>query len=284
MDVDPDLEAVRERLCELRIPRAPDASGSPPRPEVHWPILITFGAPVEAARCVAAFDDAWRERHDAVLHALGRDGEWAPADPDAEQPYHAAQVALRLPGDAEPRSSERLTELLTDVAERAEKLGALLTEPRYPLESAVQRAADLGRLRDLIEERDEGCVQVRVVDAASGPAPVLERVGFDERRGGLYVWSNHAGCVGADPIIGARLDDGTGLSLWFAVPRVADPFAVLDAIVAVAALVVRDAGGRIVDDSGNRLDSLALRAGVADIVERMEAAHLVPGDTALSLV
>jgi hypothetical protein len=284
-----DVEAVRSVLLDLRVPRQP--GNDAPSPEVEWPILVTFDEPVEHERCLERFDHDWSESHDAVIYGQTREGGWTRTfhnGSSANASYQALQIAVRLPGDAEPRSSDGLARLFSDVSERAASLGALLTEARYPIESAVARAAELGRLRDLIEEREEGCVHARVARKDRFSAEEVERVlggiGFDARRGGLLTWSNEAGCVGDDPIIGATLETDSRLLLWFAVPRVADPFAVLDAMIAVAALVVRTLGGRVVGEDGEPLDVLAIRAEVADLVERMNAAHLVPGQTGLSVV
>jgi hypothetical protein len=84
--------------------------------------------------------------------------------------------------------------------------------------------------------------------------------------------------------MGATLESQARLALWFAVPRVAEPLSVLDAMIAVAALVVGTVGGKIVDQQGEPLNVLAIRAQVANLLERMNAAHLVPGETGLALV
>ena len=284
-----DLDAVRSALKELRVPREPRAGGEVPAPEVEWPILVTFDAPVESARLLEAFGDDWWTEHDASLYVLPPKGIWARVgstpEPDV---WQAIQVALRLPGDVEPRTELGLRSVLADVATRASALGALLTEARYPLESAPGRGAALRRLRDFIETCDDGCLHLRVVNSAGFRSEDVERVlsnvGFDARRGGLFALSNAGGCIGDELIMGATLEHETRLALWFAVPRVAEPFAVLDGMVAVAALVVSTLGGEIVDEQGARANVLVLRANVADLVERMNAANLVPGETGLSLV
>lgn len=284
---DADFEAVRGMLHELRVSREATPGGRAPAPEVEWPILVTFAEPVDSARCFERFDESWQSDHDTLLYALPAAGGWKLAERGEAQAYHALQIAVRLPGDAAPRSRARLERLQAEIAARAGQLGALLTEARYPLESAVERAAELGSLRDLIEERDDGCVHVRVQSpgaAAERVEGVLEALGFAPRRGGLWAFGNERGCLGGDPIIGASFDPAAGLSLWFAVPRVAAPFAVLDALVAVAALVVGSVGGKIVDDAGAPVDARSLHAAVEDMVERMARANLIPGDTALSLV
>src|SRR5690606_37163428 len=144
---------------------------------------------------------AFCELHDVVLYGQASDGSWASplgASEDATN-YHALQIGVRLPGDVDARSSENLAHLLEQVRERARSLGALLTEARYPLESAVTRAAELGRLRDFIEQQAEGCVDARVARPNGFQPEEIERVlagiGFDARRGGLFTWSNQAGCL-----------------------------------------------------------------------------------------
>jgi hypothetical protein len=284
-----DLEAVRAALEELRVPREPRASGEVPAPEVEWPILVTFDAPIESARLLEAFGDDWWDEHDAVLYALPPKGAWARVGSEPEPDvWQAIQIAMRLPGDAEPRTELGLNSVLADVSRRATALGALLTEARYPVESAAVRAADLRRLRDFVETCDDGCLHLRVVNSDGYRGADVERVlvhaGFDARRGGLFALSNDGDCIGDELIMGAALEHETRLTLWFAVPRVAEPFAVLDGMVAVAALVVSTLGGEIVDEQGARANVLVLRANVADLVERMMAANLVPGATGLALV
>jgi hypothetical protein len=202
--------------------------------------------------------------------------------------WQSVQIALRLPGDAEPRSHDSLERVLGDVSRRAAELGALLTEPRYPLESAVIRADELRRLRDFFEQSDDGCAHLRVENPqgyrSDDVGRLLGELGFDALRGGLFALPNRDDCIGDELILRATLELDTRLSLWFAVPRVADPFAVLDAMVAVASLVVTTLGGEVVDESGARLNVLALRANVADLVQRLDAAHLVPGETGMALL
>lgn len=284
-----DLDAVREALRSLRVPRPAIAAGEVPSPEVEWPILVTFDAPVSSARVLEAFDPAWWHEHDALLYVLPAGALWSRAsDEPCESEWQAIQVGVRLPGDAEPRSLPSLERVLSDVREKAGALGALLTEPRYPLDSAVIRADELRRLRDFLEQNGDGCVHLAVNNPDGYASAEIERtlaeLGFELRKGGLFVLTNAADCVGHELILAAMLEEETRLAFWFAVPRVAAPFAVLDAMVAVASLVVSTLGGVIVDETGERLNVLLLRANVADLVQRLDAAHLAPGGTGMSLL
>jgi hypothetical protein len=284
-----DLEAVRRALDALRVPRPAVTSGELPAPEVEWPILVTFDAPVSSQRVLEAFDPAWWHEHDAVLYALPAGGLWGrTGDEPVAAEWQAMQVAVRLPGDAEPRSQTSLERVLADVRDKAALLGALLTEPRYPIDSAVLRADELRRLRDHLEQSDDGCVHLAVHNPAGYASGEIERVlaeiGFELRKGGLFALTNAADCLGHELILAAMLEEDSRVALWFAVPRVAAPFAVLDAMVAVASLIVSRLGGEIVDEAGQRLNVLLLRANVADLVQRLDAAHLAPGGTGMSLL
>jgi len=285
-----------------------DSGGADPaNPRANWAVNVEFRAGGSAGKqqIVSVLNREWEESNGSpTLYGFGQKTErWSLLDAASEsEPYSKLELLWPyLSLDAAKRfTAEFAQQWLGAIEKAAPRIAPATVRASEPPAAAARRARGLEALRSEIED-----AQVIVALVAPEGRPfdgfkmwdALRSLGLEWGDGDLFHWAANAGDDSAFSV-STSTDPGyffpeeavaghlhvEDLVFGLSIPRTYQPTVVLEAMIRAAKYVQRRLGGNLVSAQREPLNEAALRASLAQTVQRMTAAGIEPGsDAALQL-
>lgn len=294
----PSGVATEDARAEIgTAPAPPDIT----RPDRDGEIIVeaTFDPPLALAAIRAQLASRTNRASSSVYGHLGGDRWQFVEDDDATGPYVGLAIAVSFVEIDDPAPLAEVERELAWARGVFGKLGKPAPTVSMTAPDAIARAKAAITLRESLKDQTTAGVAILAPAGTKFPGRLIWDVaysaGFEWGDGDYMHW---VPSPDTDASQGIGMGNGNGmgyfmpewvakndgsadadlLEMSFEVPRAYAPEAVHDVMVRAATYMARRLGGTLVTTDGQPFDAAASRARVTDLVAKLKAAGLVPGD------